>query len=479
MTRRPTVEGRFADAMDSALKRLRAIRKAGGKPRIGLAVSGGSDSIALMRLAHGACARLGFTPVVLCFDHAIDGENSAAESAFVRRAATRLGMETFTARANPPVKAGNGLSIEMAARNARRGFFANAAQARSLDAIATGHQRDDAAEGLLLRLLRGAGAAGLSGLRPFSPAAGTIPPIIRPLLGCGREELRSWLRRRRIRWMEDVANSNEDIPRCRVRLRLIPEIARAMARPEEEISASLAQSAEILRDEDDLLEALAVGQKPAQDTSTSSADQPLDLTSAKAQHPALARRIVRQWLMDGAGAEAAGFACVEAILGAEPGDAVNLPGGAVADIDRSLRATIREPALAPPPAKPLAIPGTTRWGRFSISTEIVQRVERRREKPGAFPTSCTISLCAVEAEGGLFVRGRAVGESFEPFGLKGTRKLQDIFVDLKVPARLRDSWPIVATSSGAAWIPGYRVAAPFAVPSGGKAIRITIEEVPE
>ena len=492
MKSRPTVEERFSAAISSILPQppCGVADRGVAVSVLGLAVSGGSDSMALLHLAARhltGSAKL----VVLCFDHAIEGENSAAEFAFVERAAKHLGLPFFGRRADPSVRAGRGLSIEMAARDARRAFFAAAARELRLDAIATAHQRDDVAETLLLRLLRGAGAAGLSGLRPFSPPAPPLPAIVRPLLDCGREELRSWLRRRHIRWMDDIANSNEAIPRCRIRLSLIPEIARIMGKPQDEIVASLAQSAAILRDEDDFLESRISNLKFQIPNSKSQiSNLKSEISNLKSQisnfkfqipdaviPPALSRRMIRRWLLSAMGPNATGFDSVEALRNASPGETVNLPGGAVVDVDADGVATVRRAPVAAPPDLPLPISGTVRWGRFSIATEIVAEVERRRETPNRWPASCTLSLRAVRDAGGLCVRSRRAGETMAPFGLGGTKKLQDIFVDCRIPARLRGSYPVIAAPGRVAWLPGYRIDAAFAVAKGDKAVRITVEEV--
>ena len=501
MKKRRTVEERFAAATSMlgegrgrspSAPQQRSVLPSGAPggrslpltPRLGLAVSGGSDSMALMHLAARHLAGSA-SLVVLCFDHAIEGENSAAEFAFVESAAKRLGLPFLGRRANPPVRAGRGRSLEMAARNARRAFFAAAARELRLDAIATAHQRDDVAETLLLRLLRGAGASGLSGLRPFSPETPQSPAVVRPLLDCGREELRAWLRRRRIRWMDDIANSDESIPRCRVRLSLIPEIARIMGKPQDEIAASLAQSAAILRDEDEFLDSQIQHPSPAISNPKSQiSNLKFQISDFRFQIPAvdvpaaLSRRMIRKWLLGNAGAEASGFDCVEALRNAHAGDAVNLPGGAVIDIDAHRVATIRRAAAAPQRPMRLPIPGVVGWGRFSVATEITEEVERHRETPNRWPTCCTPSLRAVRESGGLCVRSRRAGETMAPFGFGGTKKLQDIFVDGRIPVWLRGSYPVVAASGDnrVAWLPGYRIAATFAVAKGEKAVRITVEE---
>ena len=471
-----TIEERFAAAMASCIDG----RVAPGHPkqvmrRLGLAVSGGSDSMALLHLAAQWCKGNGVEAVVLCFDHAIEGENSAEEAKFVCAEAEALGLELVVERADPPVREGNGKSLEMAARDARRAFYMRAVEAHNLDAIATGHQRDDVAETVLLRLLRGAGAAGLSGLRPDSRAPSRVPTL-RPLLGFSRSELRQWLQSRGKSWMEDVANSNLKIPRCRMRMRGIPALAAAMGEDEGRIVEALAQSAAILREEDGLLAQLADDWLAAH----GGIDAPLPLSALRNEPLALARRVAREWLLRHAGAEATGFETVEALLAMPRGGTLNLPGGAIADIDAQGSVLTREshPVLTRGlcPACPLPLSSSVSWGAYAIATSPCATVERTRKAPGLWPASCTLSARAIRAAGGLSVRGRHPGDRMRPFGIDGSRKLQDIFVDCKIDESLRDAWPVICAGEEIAWIPGYRIAAPLAVADGEEAVRIEVDK---
>lgn len=467
-----SIEQRFSKAFADCLAQC-PTRK------LGVAVSGGSDSIALMHLALRECGRLGIEMTVLSFDHAIRGENSAAEARFVRRCAARLGIPAMVERADPPVTAGRGKSLEMAAREARMAFFLRSQKALGLDAIATAHQRDDAAELLLLRLLRGAGMTGLSGLCPVTADIPGHPRIIRPLLDFQREELRAWLKKERIRWMDDVANSNLNIPRCRVRLRLIPEMARIMGRPREEIIAALAQSASILRDEDRYIEAVAEQSSATGDETPEGIRHYLNIAHLGRTGPAIARRVARAWLLREAGDKAIAFDAVERLLAAGPSSAVNLPGGAVVEIDRSRLARIRMPAPAAEAPPPAAVPLQRRivWGGYSIYARRTAAVSKSRRPPCEWPASCTLSADALAARGPLSVRARREHDRMTPFGIDGSKSLQDIFVDAKIPSAARETWPVFCAGDEIAWIPGYRIAAQFAVPPGGKAVQITVKEV--
>ena len=138
---------------------------AASRYRVGLAVSGGADSVALLVLMSELRKEHGFEAVVLHFDHGIR-DDSADDAEFVRRMAGRFGLQFRTARVK--VARRKGESIEMAARRERLAFFASAMKSAKLDCIATGHHMDDVAETFLMRLKRASGADGLAGLKPVS-----------------------------------------------------------------------------------------------------------------------------------------------------------------------------------------------------------------------------------------------------------------------------------------------------------------------
>ncbi len=446
-----------------------------GVNRLGLAVSGGSDSMSLLHLVAPLCREAGIVPVVLNFDHAIPGEHSDVDAAFVRDEASRLGLE-FVGEVADGIVPGGGKSLEMAAREARQAFYRRAADRFELDAIATGHQADDVAETLLIRLLRGAGAAGLAGLRPRT----VLPPqatngkkplvIIRPLLEIGREELREWLRERGLGWCEDPSNSNEAIPRNEVRRSLLPALARRGFGLEETVR-QLARSADILREEDAYLDGVAAKWLSA--AVSGGGDLPLERLAV--EWPlAIGRRVVRLWLISLFGGEAAGFACVEAVLGLEDGDVASLPGGwRVKRESGLLRVLPCEAYEVVPPGTAIPVPGEVKWGPYTISASFGGPVERSRQHIGSWPAACTLSASLLEGKA-LAVRGRRPGDRMSPYGLEGTRKLQDIFIDAKLSEAERDAYPVVVCGDEIVWLPGYRIAARYAVRDGDQCLRLAV-----
>ena len=186
-------------------------RLAGGLPALGLAVSGGGDSTALMHLAAGWAAARGCRLAAVTVDHGLRPE-SAAEAAAAGRAAAAMGVPHSILRWDGPAAAGN---LAAQAREARLALIGGWARDAGLPAVALGHTRDDVAETLLMRLNRGAGLEGLAAMTDRREAAGMV--WLRPLLGIGRAELRDMLRACGAGWVDDPSNDDPRRDRARVR----------------------------------------------------------------------------------------------------------------------------------------------------------------------------------------------------------------------------------------------------------------------
>jgi len=375
----------------------------------------------------------------------------------------------------------------MFARAARQAFFRQAARQRRLDAIATGHTADDVAETLLLRLARGSGATGLSGLRPVHTVAGV--KFVRPLLGCTHEELRAWLRTKRQAWREDASNRDERIPRNRLRQTVLPWLEQNWSPG---IRAMLVQSASILRDEDALLEQLSAecgmrsaesGSSPSKRASSASHTPHSALRIPPSTVPlALQRRVVRQWLMDAAGAEAAGWKEVETILarmGTKDAWQVSLPGGVrvrghgaglelVDPLQNCSRARWARTAASGRGYSNLTgelelpVPGSVDTAGVRVTARRARGIVRSSGPVGALPSSCSLDAAALRGKT-LLVRTRRPGDRIRPLGLDGSKTLQDLFVDGKVPVAQRDQLPLLIVDGEVVWVPGYRVARKYAV----------------
>lgn len=451
-----------------------------GVSRVGLAVSGGADSAALFHLMRPVCREAGLAVTVLHLNHGLRAE-AEEEEQFVRALAAEADLPFLSHRAALAARPPDGRSLEMAARAARMAFFRHCREAAGLDAVATGHQADDVAETLLLRLARGAGATGLSGLRPLSRIGGGL--LIRPLLAISGQALRAWLQERGLAWREDVSNRDESIPRNFVRNALLPQLERTWV---PDLRARLCQSAETLREDDHLLEVLADQQLAAlsagapQETSA-----PLPVRALLLNPVALQRRILRQWLFRQAQPEATGLDSVRALLARcrEPGDwQLALPGHVLAACrngDLSVRTPPDETAAPAPEPLPYPAPRPVCWGKVEISAVRDRGVFSLENGIGRYPAACTLSEAAL-ADHTLHVRVRQPGDRIAPTGMKGSKKIQDLFVDEKVPEHVRDTIPLIVCDGEVAWVPGYRVARRFAVPApDAPSVKITIARVGE
>jgi tRNA(Ile)-lysidine synthase len=227
--------------------RQRGLLRAGD--RVGAAVSGGADSVALLRLLLELRAELGIVLAVVHYHHGIRGAEADSDAALVAALAAEHKLELHTASGDAPGHArARGLSLEAAARELRYTFFRDLLRAGALTRIATGHTLDDQAETVLLRLIRGTGMRGLAGIHPLRREEGPgEAAIVRPLLGVRRREVEDYLRGLGQAWREDASNLDLSHTRNRVRHRLLP-LLESEFNPA--IVQTLAETAEIARAEE-------------------------------------------------------------------------------------------------------------------------------------------------------------------------------------------------------------------------------------
>jgi tRNA(Ile)-lysidine synthase len=467
----PAVPEGLEQAVAEEVTRKRLLR---GIRCLGLAVSGGADSVALFHLLRPLCEAAGIRTVVFHLNHGLRGEAADGDACFVRSLAHAAGIACITGRADLAGRTPDGQSPERVARDARLAFFRQAAEETGAEAIATGHQADDVAETLLLRLARGAGATGLAGLRPRTSLPRSTRILIRPLLSFPGAVLRAWLRDRGLDWREDHSNLDRTIPRNRIRHALIPDLERFL---QPGLRTRLCRSAAILREEDALLETLA-GRALDALAPLQPEGLPDSLPAvALLEHPlALQRRILRLWLFRQACPEAAGFAGVDALLDMcrdGKGRSVCLPGGKTFRLHDGLL-QLQPAREIPPPETSLSCPGVCRWGALEIVAEFSCGITGTVTGINRYPAVCT--LCADTLAGrALLVRSRRPGDRIAPVGLNGTKKIQDLFTDEKIPEAVRDAIPLFECDGELAWVPGYRIGRRFAVPAADAAsVRVTV-----
>jgi tRNA(Ile)-lysidine synthase len=273
--------------------------------RVLVGVSGGSDSVALVRALLTLAPTLDFTVAGLAhFNHRLRG-TAARDEAFCRDLARTLDVPFVVDAADVAAHAvAQGLSIEDAARRLRYDFLERTAHEVAAARVAVGHTLDDQAETVLLKLMRGAGPTGLGGVYPRRDM------VIRPLIDASRDELRGWLASLGQPWMEDETNADLSNPRNRVRHRVLPELDAAYGGSTRN---ALARSAELAREDGQFLDELAAGRY--RDVVTVGQDcLQVDAVALAAQPPALQRRVLLHAMRARAGGREIGLDHVELAL---------------------------------------------------------------------------------------------------------------------------------------------------------------------
>jgi tRNA(Ile)-lysidine synthase len=463
---------------------------AGPRTRVVVALSGGSDSVALAHLLCELEAGGELTVAGLAhFNHQLRADADRDEQFSVSTAAA-VARPILTGREDVRLRADRERrSIETAAHAARHEFFDRALAHFDADCLAVGHTRDDQAETFLLRLLRGAGPKGLAAMHPRRDR------IIRPLLECRRADLRAYLAERGVLYIEDDTNSDVSIPRNRVRAELLPLLE---ARFNPAIVDVLADQAELARAEwlwmESQLETLEPGTLEPRTLEPGTLEPgtvDLDIR-ALAQSPLALRRLaVWKAMTLAASGRAVSFRHVEAalqLIGACTDGFSSIPADGPADksidapgqiVDRvGSRLVLRRKAVAQTVGLfhyGLPVPGEVVLSEagFIVSAEAVAAGTNAEALRATAGNGAAAVIRMNSWTGPLSVRNRRPGDRFRPLGLDGQKKLQDFFVDRKVARHVRDGVPLVVDESGRiVWVAGHGIDEAFRVTDASQAVVI-------
>ncbi len=425
--------------------------------RVVAAVSGGSDSMALAHVLaelerEGALQLAGLAH----FNHQLRAQADADEQ-FVRAAAVHLGVAYTTDREDVAERASRDhQSIEHAARTARYAFFERAHTMLGADCVALGHTRDDQAETFLLRLIRGAGPRGLASMHPRNGI------IVRPLLECGRTELRAWLLDRGVAHVEDVTNTDVGIPRNRVRAELMPLLAE---RFNPAVVNVLAEEAALNREVWQWM----------QEASAPFLVTPgvLDIGAVRTAPAALRRLVIWRALSAASGGRHISFdhvAAVVRLITSDHDGSLDMPGHTVQRIGARIVLTKERGSRGSPFARPLLIPGTADIPEAGCVLTACEEADAAR----AVVSSQSVAVVRRDLiRESLVVRNRRPGDKFRPVGLRGSKKLQDLFVDAKVPRGERDMVPLVVDDRDRiVWVAGFGIDEAFRVTDASQAVLV-------
>ena len=449
--------------------------------RLAVGVSGGADSVALLRALHARAGELGLVLTVAHLHHGLRGAEAAADLEFVRELAGRLGLPFREARVDTAAEAARlpgkpAETIEEAARRVRYAWFrelmgepcrsfesvpgksaSGSARAKGgsmesgkgfVDAVATAHTLDDQAETVLAKFLRGAWTEGLSGIHPVLRFPGG--KIVRPLLRVTRAEVEAYLEGLGQEWREDSTNRHLTFTRNRIRHELLPLLESWNPRLKEH----LAQMAELARDEEAwwedeagrvAAEVILTGKPVRGGGRAASEGVALDVARLRGMHPALQRRIVRR-AADGLGA-AMDFAGTEAVrelaLGGKAGQKCESAGGVrgerthrelrLSSVPAGYRGDAEEAA---PPEIAIPIPGDGESAEYGLHV----RVE--------------ITAASPAGNGEALLRCWKPGDRVRLQHSAAPKKVKEVLERLKVSGSARARWPVLEIRGRIVWMRG-------------------------
>jgi tRNA(Ile)-lysidine synthase len=439
-----------------------------------VAVSGGPDSVCLLHILHELKDELHVHLVVAHFDHGLRPAEDEGETDFVRGLARFLELPFETAKGRLLAKRTRG-SREEVARNARYSFLERVRKKHKARKIALGHNLNDQAETILMRLLRGSGPSGLTGIPPCRDGE-----IIRPLIEIERSEIEKYLRAKKLLSVTDSSNLKTDCLRNKIRLELMPLLETQQPR----LAHLMGQTAELLRDEDDYLERCAEAWLKKEATRNRVNTLQLSIASFLSLPVALRRRVTRK------------------VIGKMKKDLRRISWDHIAAIQRLTQAKKPQAALTLPGG--LAVKRTYDHLIFSTAGKRKRRpFHHRLDGPGTYDLEeigRRLSLEPIKNRRGLSLGGSAwtafvdaetlrfpltlrpfkAGDRFIPFGMRGHKKLKDFFVDLKVPLEQRHSTPILCCDDTPIWVCGFRIDDRFKVTSETKRVmKLSLSPSPE
>lgn len=416
--------------------------------KILVAFSGGVDSSALLHLLLALKKEWSFKLYLAHFNHQIRAASDKDED-FVRRRAAELQLPLFVARRDVRQEARRRKSnLEEEARYWRYKFLEEKAREIGGAKIALGHNLNDQVETFFLRLFRGAGPLGMGGMKPYLERR-----IIRPLIEVSRREIELYLQENHIPYRVDQSNFDRRFLRNRIRAELIPYL-------EQEFDSSLLNHIStfmtIIREEEESLAELAE-KKAAQLITEEEGVFQLDRAALFDLHPALGRRVIREYLRQIKGdLRSFSFRDVEAVRTARPGRIINLARHIHLRCEKDRIYCLSQ-------ERPREF--YYKWngqGRLDLS-EIGFIFEGK-----TWQKKASDSLVFNDWQGAFFdrqklsfplvIKPRKPGDRYQPLGTPGRKKLKELFRERKIPLYLRSQWPVFWSGEDIIWVPGFPVA---------------------
>jgi len=444
---------------NKVLRYIRDHRLIHAGDRVAVAVSGGADSVALLRVLLELRSELGVVLAVAHFNHQLRGEQSVADEAFVAELAKEYSLEFFAGGADVRGYAsGSKLGIEAAGRRLRYQWFARLANEQGFNSVATAHTSDDQTETVLLKFLRGAGTRGLAGIYPVVNRDGAH--IVRPLLCVSRGELEVYLAALGQTWREDESNLDRHFLRNRVRHDLLPLLEGGYNPNFRQVVNVFA---DVARAEEKYWEKL-VDEHLVRHAGT----RQLSVEGFVELPLALQRRVVKGF------AERHGFALdfehIERLRACALGRLrkTGLPGGRIAT-NAAGWLKFGAPQRQAPEAYEhvLPVPGEVFIPELALCVRATIVAEAFAHE---LPQGTLLKLDLIEQH--LVVRNWKHGDRYRPARRRSEEKLKKLFVEKRIPAAERATWSVALHEEKIVWVRDLPVASAYEWRGAGDAVKI-------
>jgi tRNA(Ile)-lysidine synthase len=445
---------KFIEKLKTTVNRFGLLKKG---DRVLVALSGGPDSVALLYGLVALKTEYKLKLYTAHLNHQLRGAESERDEKFAKELALDLGLRFFSKRVDVKKKARKEkMSIEEAAREVRYKYLEQLAEKIGAAKIALGHQADDQAETFLMRLVRGAGAAGLSGI-PVKR-----DKIIRPLIQIKRDEVESFLKANRIPFRLDSSNYLTDFNRNRIRLKLLPVIKKEF---NPLIVDSLNRAADIISFQQEYIQKTSeqilkrFGKKRKGKII-------IDAKKFARYHTCLKREMIRLCINNlGGDISRLPFELVERALSLigrkKSGKRVELDKGLWFEVGGSELAFFRKEEKGF--IRSIKLPGITILKDQNLMVK--SRLQNGRSSRESLSLqNQNVSLLDWDKLAPPFaVRSRREGDKFRPLGMKGTKSVADFLIDAKVPRHSRDQVPVLTSKGRIVWLVGFRISDYFKV----------------
>ncbi|HEX4348822.1 MAG TPA: tRNA lysidine(34) synthetase TilS [Verrucomicrobiae bacterium] len=438
--------------------------------KILVAVSGGVDSMVLLHSLHLLAKKSGWEIFVAHYNHRLRGRASEADEKLVQQTAVALGLGFFDGGSDvKKIAERSNISIEMASRKLRHEFLARTAKEHNISTIAVAHHADDQVELFFVRLLRGAGGVGLAGMKWLSPSpADRTLSLIRPLLNFSKAELLAFAREKKIQYRNDATNFSADFLRNRIRNELLPllhedyqpGLDKTVLRLMDIVGAEAEFASDAAKGFCAGIDCPAPAELPNGELACAGASQ-FDELAVAVQRKAVQQQLTGLGLVPD-------FDLIEQ-LRITPGKKITVSPGMSVSREATGKVCSREELAGEfsTAEHELKISGKTGRGefgrqRFRWRLEPMKQFQPPRKKTGAGLSALREVFDADKIGGEIILRHWRPGDRFQPIGLKSPVKLQDLFVNAKIPSLRRRELVLATTKTGDIfWVEGLRIGEQF------------------